>query len=119
MSTNVHVTRIVVDIRANFLLLEVSPPLPEVGSLSATLDIGSNGRLVGIDLGDTWLEIAGGGEQDEHLHRSATIAVVVSEDGRTLRVPRRGETWEISFPSGNQCWRLDDGRTVCAVAAGL
>ena len=101
MSTNVHVTRIVVDTRANLLLLEVSPPLPEAGRQAATIDIGSNGRLIGLDVGDTWLEIAGGGEQEAHLHRSATIAVVVSEDGRTLRLPRRGDTWEISFPSGN------------------
>jgi hypothetical protein len=119
MSRNFHVTRIVVDSRANALLLDVSPPLPEPGRQVATIDIGSNGRLIGIDLGNTWLEIAGSGEQDDHHLRSATIPVVVSDDRRTVRVPRRGENHEISFPSGNQCWRLDDGRTICAETSGL
>lgn len=119
MSRKSHVTRIVVDTRANVLLLEVTPPLPAAGRQAAIIDIGSNGRLIGIELGDAWLEITGTLDQDDHLHRSAPVAVEVSDDRGTVQVSRRGENWEISFPSGNQCWRLDDGRTICAETAGL
>ncbi len=111
MSWSCQVNRIVVDLRANALVLHVVPPLPAADWTVATIDIGTSGRLLGVDLEPGWLEIAGG--DSRHL-RSADVPIAVSDDRTTIRLPRRGDGWEISFPSGNQCWRLDDGRTICS-----
>ncbi|HYI25327.1 MAG TPA: hypothetical protein VD767_07965 [Thermomicrobiales bacterium] len=115
MGTSPVVTRVVVDFRGNALVLELDAPLPAAGSGTATIDIGTNGRLEGVEIGTSWLAIAGTSSAEAHLSRTATIEVDIAGDRRSLRIPRRGNGWEISFPSGNQCWIRDDGSTLCSV----
>jgi hypothetical protein len=116
MGRNPIVTRIVIDLRRNELVLELDRPLAMAGDGVATIDIGASGRVLGVEAGDAYLAIADPVPGSESLVRSAISPVTVPAGARRLRVPRKGAGWEISFPSGNQCWRLGaDGRTVCSV----
>jgi hypothetical protein len=116
MHTNLIVTRIVIDLRRNELVLELDRPLARADAGAVTIDIGASGRLLGVEAGDTWLATAEPVPGSELQGRSATAHARISAGGRRLHVPRKGTGWEISFPSGNQCWRLgDDGRTICSV----
>jgi hypothetical protein len=82
----------------------------------ATLDVGEGGRLLGLEVAsgsesaspatEPWyleLEAAPG----QHL-RSVPVTVDVGrgQDGEPVWVdlPRRGAGYELTFPSGNQCW---------------
>ena len=111
------VTQVMVDVRRNVLVFDLDGPLDHDVD-QATIDIGTLGRLIGIELGDTYLPISDpvpGGE----LHgRSVTIVLPVAAGSRSIVIPRRGVDWEISFPSGNQCWTrsASGGRaTICSV----
>jgi hypothetical protein len=115
MSRNPEVTRIVIDLRRNELVLELDRPLAAADGV-ATIDIGASGRLLGVEVGDAYLATADPVPGSELLGRSAASSVRVTAGRQRLHVPRKGAGWEISFPSGNQCWRIgDDGRTVCSV----
>ena len=115
MKGNPDVTRIVIDLRRNELVLELDRPLLAVDG-PATIDIGASGRLLGVEVGDAYLATADPMPGSELMGRSATSPIRVTGGGQRLHVPRKGAGWEISFPSGNQCWRIgNDGRTVCSV----
>ncbi len=118
-STSEHpsVNKVIVDLRRNVLVLELDAPLGHEAA-TATLDIGALGRLIGVELGDTYLPISDPVPGSELQGRSATIEVLVDAPDRSIVVPRRGDGWEISFPSGNQCWTRSDGNgraSLCSV----
>lgn len=99
---------VVIDLQANAIRLRV-PGLPPSGSGSrpATLDVGANGRLVGIEVGESYINVMPmPGAMEPHL-RSADIDVSVSADSPPyVSIPRRGATYEITYPSGNECWQM-------------
>lgn len=99
---------VVIDFQANTIRLR-APGLPPTGpgSQPATLDVGANGRLVGIELGEAYINVMPlPGAMEPHL-RSADIEVSVSADSPPfISVPRRGASYEITYPSGNECWQM-------------
>lgn len=110
MST-VYATEIAIDLRANTLSIHL-PSNPIDTSLAeveqGTLDIGANGRLLGIELGSLYVSVMDAEPGRDDLIRSAEIPVTISTSSRTRKTAitfrRAGSTWEISYPSGNQCW---------------
>lgn len=116
---------VVIDLQANAIRLRV-PGLPPSGSGArpATLDVGANGRLVGVEIGDTYINVMPmPGATEPHL-RSAEIHVSVSADSPPfVTVPRRGASYEITYPSGNECWQMRSVNgeliQVCATIDGV
>src|SRR5215216_5121518 len=103
--TTLHpkVTGVTVDLRANTLRFALDVPLAlDAGLQLATIEIGAMGRLLGLELGETYLAVSDPDEASAHLVRTAEVAVQVGEDRRLVSMPRRGDGWELSFPSGNQ-----------------
>jgi hypothetical protein len=115
------VERILIDLARNALVLEVSEPLPAPGEQAGVIDIGTQGRLLGLEVGGQYLAVTEPAAGAEHLARSAEMLATIGNGGRTVTISRRGPGWEVSFPSGNQCWqrRTADGglQTLCAVVA--
>ncbi|MGI8484165.1 MAG: hypothetical protein ACR2OU_07870 [Thermomicrobiales bacterium] len=110
MST-VHATDIAIDLRANTLAIRLPSHLlgsSLSGIEQGTLDIGANGRLLGIELGPVYVSVMDAEPGRDDLVRSAEIPVTVSTSSLTsetvVTFRRSGSTWEISYPSGNQCW---------------
>jgi hypothetical protein len=73
----------------------------------ATLDVGSQGRLVGVELDDGYVEVMNEDADLGLTGRSARARVTVERDAatkaiRTIVLPRQGTDYEISYPSGNQ-----------------
>lgn len=116
------VERIVVDPRSNRLILELDRALPESGATPGTIDIGTLGRLLGVEVAGVYLSIADPVSGSELQGRSVELAVEITGEGRRVVIPRRGPAWELSFPSGNQCWTRQDGRggvrSLCSVLTG-
>ncbi len=123
MHTDPLVERILVDLRGNRLLLQLDRPLDIPGPAAATIDIGALGRLLGIEIADTYLAVSDPVAGSELQGRSVEATVQVMNDRCRLHVPRRGPGWELSFPSGNQCWRRTDGdgtsRRLCSELTGF
>ncbi len=119
--TEPHVERIVVDLRENRLLLDLDRPLPQAGWAVVTIDIGALGRLIGIEVFGLYLSISDPIAGSELQGRSVEAGADVQEDLRRLVIPRRGPGWELSYPSGNQCWNRTgsngDTLTVCSILA--
>ncbi|HYH11136.1 MAG TPA: hypothetical protein VD789_02185 [Thermomicrobiales bacterium] len=72
---------------------------------TATIDIGTGGRLVGVELPDGYVDVMPPEPGTEHLIRSSMAEVGVERAGGeavALVVPRRGAGYEITYPSGNQ-----------------
>jgi hypothetical protein len=111
-------TEISIDLKANTLCI----PLPAGVDAAAldgirlgTLDIGSKGRLLGIELGPFYLSVMDAEPGHDDLVRSADVPVTVSmidmngtNSGTASRFgvtfKRAGGSYEITYPSGNQCW---------------
>lgn len=77
----------------------------EVVSETATIDIGTGGRLVGVELTDRYVDVVPPQPGTEHLIRSSAVEVSVERAGASmvaLVVPRLGAGYEITYPSGNQ-----------------
>lgn len=98
-----------VDVAANTLCLQLGgegrAELTE--RVPATIDIGTGGRLVGVELPMGYVEVMEPEAGTEHLTRSAAAEVVVARERGsgvpvTVTVPRRGAGYEITYPSGNQ-----------------
>lgn len=106
------VTGIEIDLASNTLRLVIDDSPHEAMRTSeteqpASIDIGAGGRLIGVALGDAYVPVMEPEAGTETLVRSAEIDVVVmaeADSGRilTIVVPRRGEGFEITYPSGNQ-----------------
>lgn len=109
MIETINVTSITVDLRRNVLLLHLDDTETGVDALAAVdqlgmLDVGANGWLIGVELGDRYFPVADIAPGTEHLVRSREAPISLSSDDAAIVVPRRGEGYELSFPSGNQCW---------------
>lgn len=123
--------RIEVDVAWNTIAVTVpEAALDAVGRsedpVIGTLDIGVQGRLMGLEVVNHYVDISPPVAGTEHLVRSVPVALVPHRgpDGlAAVRFDRAGDAYEISFPSGNQCWDL--GRTgsggairLCSVLTG-
>ncbi|MDQ3539925.1 MAG: hypothetical protein M3440_04490 [Chloroflexota bacterium] len=109
MIETMNVTGITVDLRRNVLLLHLDGTETGTGALDVTdqrgmLDVGANGWLIGVEIGDRYFPIADVAPGTEHLVRSREAPISLSNEDRVIVVPRRGDGYELSFPSGNQCW---------------
>ena len=89
------------------------------------LDIGPRGRLIGFELmlpGEPprYLPLE---ESADPFARTAEAAVIaeVDEAGAvySVEIPRRGADFEISYPSGNQCWHSTNPDDPICVPAPL
>lgn len=115
MIDTVNVTSIMVDLRRNVLLLHLDGMGTGTDALGATdqrgiLDVGANGWLIGVEIGDRYFPIADPPPGTEHLIRSHEAPVSLSDAETAIVIPRGGDGYELSFPSGNQCWlRSSDG----------
>jgi len=121
MTSGISVEQVIVDLRDNRLLLDLNRPLGGLNTTSATVDIGAFGRLIGVEIGGVYLVVAEAVPGSELQGRSVEIAVEIVREGRRVAIPRRGEGWELSFPSGNECWRHrnEQGQVVelCSIVA--
>jgi len=117
------VDRITVDLRANRLILDIDRSLLAVGRTPATIDIGALGRLLGVEVGGVYLSISDPVPGSELQGRSIEVGSEIPEGCRQVIIPRRGPGWELSFPSGNQCWNKADAdggiRSICSVLTGV
>ena len=116
------VERVMVDLRRNVLILELDQPLGPEPTAEAMIDIGALGRLIGIEVGDHYLAVSDAIPGSELQGRSVTIEVTIAEDRRSVLLPRSGPTWELSFPSGNQCWNRSTAEggslALCSILTG-
>lgn len=106
MPDTVTLRGIEVDVAANTLRLLVGEGTATATErVPATIDIGTGGRLVGVELPGAYIDVMEPESGTEHLTRSAEIAVTVEREGGAaiaVTVPRRGDGYEITYPSGNQ-----------------
>lgn len=119
MQSHPRIQQITINLRANSLILELDRSLDRIGPATVTVDIGALGRLLGVELDDLYFGIADAVPGSEGLERSVTTTVSM-QGGKRIVLPRRGEGWEISFPSGNQCWKRTTATgsdTICSVIA--
>lgn len=115
---------VVIDLAANAIHLRV-PDFPVAGEQvrKATLDVGGNGRLVGLEIDEDYISVMDLPDEPEPYTRSAEVEISISrETTPAIAIPRRGAGYEITYPSGNECWQMKSvGGTliqVCATIAG-
>jgi hypothetical protein len=105
----------------NFALADDDEAAIAHANIPGVIDIGERGRLLSFELFpetgpaiDVPLE-----DHTDPLARSAEIlaACGIAANGRivTVQIPRRGRDYEISYPSGNQCWIGANGSVNCSV----
>lgn len=98
---------VVIDLAANAIRVRV-PGLaaPPAASSPALLDVGANGRLIGIEVGDAYITVMDLPGEDDPYARSAPVEVAISAGTPpSITIPRRGPAYEITYPSGNECWQ--------------
>lgn len=113
--TDDTVRAISVDLKRNRLTLHVRDASavhpggrsrPSSASSVATLDVGTGGRLLGVELGGRYLTVSEPEPADAALARSieAPVTLYSDDDGAAMAidVPRRGSGYEITYPSGNR-----------------
>jgi hypothetical protein len=114
---------IVVDTARNELRFDFAPRGRggDMVTAPADLDIGAMGRLLSLDIqlpGQLPTTIVIDDRSDPYA-RTARIDVTctVEVDGSisSVTVPRRGPGYEISYPSGNECWIDAAGTQHCAI----
>lgn len=120
MTRDQRVTSITVDLAQNVLLLHwrggnVADASADAAAdwvdHRAVLDVGANGWLLGVEVGERYFPVADALPGTEHLTRSCEATISLMSEGAALIVPRRGTGYELSFPSGNQCWLRSGGET--------
>lgn len=114
MIDTLNVTSITVDLRRNVLLLHLDGTETGTDARGATdqrgiLDVGANGWLIGVEIEDRYFPIADPAPGTEHLVRSREAPVSLSDEETAIVIPRCGDGYELSFPSGNQCWLRSSG----------
>jgi hypothetical protein len=104
---NVVADAVVIDLVANAIRIRVPGfPAGTGDAVSATLDVGSNGRLIGLEVGERYVSVMDLPGTDDPYVRSAEILVEISSDTPpSIAIPRRGSGYEITYPSGNECWQ--------------
>ncbi|HEV2067284.1 MAG TPA: hypothetical protein VGR08_10635 [Thermomicrobiales bacterium] len=123
------VTRVTVDLRRNVLRLHLdnsgtSTDAPPPGEHLGVLDVGANGWLLGVQVGEAYYAVADAIPGTDHLVRSTEARLIVLPNDLAIVIPRRGPGYELSFPSGNQCWLRSPARPgadpiqLCSVIAG-
>ena len=116
---------IVVDTARNVLEFELAPDARagKWRQAEADLDIGERGRLLGLDLhlsesAQPVSSIVVDDRPDPYARTArVTVECGFAADGSLVRVilPRRGPGYEISYPSGNECWIDVSGVQHCAI----
>ena len=115
---------VIVDLAANAIRLVVPGlSLTEGETATGVLDVGANGRLLGIELADGYVSVMDPLPGGEAFVRSATVPVGIRwADPPEISIPRRGHDYEITYPSGNQCWQVTtvEGELIqlCATIVG-
>ena len=123
MTEELLVRAITVDLARNRLTLELAPDAgvhpggPIAGTADgaeprsitttvATLEMGTGGRLLGVELGERYFTISAPARTDLALARAVPVPVQVHATVGgvpvTIELPRRGEGYEITCPSGNR-----------------
>jgi hypothetical protein len=116
---NLWADAVLVDFAANAIGLRV-PGLDRCEASTGVLDVGANGRLLGVEINETYITVMESSQHQESYTRSTVVALTISgDDPAYVAIPRRGSGYEITYPSGNECWQLTtvDGQLiqVCAV----
>ena len=114
---------IVVDTARNELRFELAPRGRGVKTLSAPadLDIGDRGRLLSLEilLPEQPAHTILIDDRADPYARTARMRVecLINPDGSLAEVvvPRRGPDYELSYPSGNECWLDGSGTQHCAI----
>lgn len=103
---NLWADAVLIDFAANAIQLRV-PGLASTGVSAGLLDVGANGRLLGVEIGESYVHVMESADEGETYVRSAEITVTITgDDPRFVTIPRRGSTYEITYPSGNECWQM-------------
>jgi hypothetical protein len=113
---------IVVDTARNELWFELGADsgAGEVMTAPADLDIGERGRLLSLEIHlhqQTPQTIVIDDRPDPYARTAhITVRCTIAPDGSLTRVavPRRGPGYELSYPSGNECWIDASGAQHCA-----
>ncbi|HWV23415.1 MAG TPA: hypothetical protein VNZ58_04425 [Thermomicrobiales bacterium] len=116
---NLHADAVIVNIAQNAIQLRV-PGFEERSAETGMLDVGANGRLLGLEVGETYIDVMESALGDDPYARTACIPISISGDEPpVVTIPRRGSSWEITYPSGNECWQttLQDGKLIQVCAA--
>lgn len=109
----VYVRRVRIDVRRNTLTLDLhengEPSERSIVEGEGVLDIGMRGRLIGLEIEGIYAAVTDPDRPADELARSATIPVslIAGESGAVsaIEFARHGPDYEITFPSGNECWR--------------
>lgn len=117
MQNTIRIRQIVVDLGANSIVLFPNDERPQhsdnMTMLSGILDIGEQGRMLGVELAGDYFEIEQSAAHDAGQVRSAPVQVRIGSTDtghiERLEVARHGNDYEISWPIGNQCWQHRDG----------
>jgi hypothetical protein len=117
---NLWADAVLIDFTGNAIQLRV-PGLECTGCGKGLLDVGANGRLLGIEIGESYIHVMESVHDEEPYVRSAEVTLSISGDSPPLvTIPRRGPRYEITYPSGNECWQMTTAGgkliQVCAVA---
>lgn len=99
---------VLIDLPANTIRIRV-PGFSSTGDSTreALLDVGANGRLVGLEVGEEYINVMDIPNADESYIRSADVDIRISaDDPPYISIPRRGPSYEITYPSGNECWQM-------------
>lgn len=118
------IVNIELDLQQNLLTFQLragAAPVTEWTEIPGVLDIGERGRLLSLELfpahGDAIIVPLE--DRADPLARSAEVLVRcgIDADGEisVARLPRRGRDYEITYPSGNQCWIGANGAVSCSV----
>jgi len=124
---NLAASAVVIDLGANAIRLVVPGLAGVVGGPGATmdgiLDVGANGRLLGVEVGGDYVTVMDPPPGAEAHVRSASVTVgIAGTEPPEISIPRHGRGYEITYPSGNQCWQVTTvgGQLIqlCATTAG-
>ena len=121
---NLVADAVVIDLASNAIRIRVPgfPRAPGQGQ-PAMLDVGSNGRLIGLEIGEWYVTVMDLPGVADPYARTADVLVDISpETPPSITLPRRGPGYEITYPSGNECWQAKSvgGKLiqVCATIVG-
>ena len=116
---NLWADAVFIDFAHNAIQLRV-PGLKADAINSGLLDVGANGRLLGVEIGEQYINVMDSAIGEETYVRSAEVELSISDDTpEVVTIPRRGPAYEITYPSGNECWQMTtvNGKLIQVCAA--